>query len=383
MIKKEIAEIKKQFSPKKSTIRKISGCYVGGEKQQIARLSGSFLSLPEEETFKYFELLQKTLSGTLGKNLLNLEFPTESEAEGGSQAFLLKLRDSGLTDEALLDSFYEKVITEYEYTGNYLILLVHAAYDVPGRTTDGLEMDDASDEVYEFILCAICPVELDPAALSYDPLAGSFGARERDWIVENPVNGFLFPAFNDRSSDIHSLLYYARKGEEVNDNFIAHVLGAGAVLTAGTQKESFQDILESGLEEECSYDLVRTIQEKVSGLVEEKKEEPAPVIFEKKEVLDILSDSGVSEEKLKNFEKEYDDKIGPKVSLQATNIVDTGKLKVKTSTVEIKCSPRDAELLETKIIDGRRCIVIPLDNGVEVNGIRVTPGKIPDDNNEE
>ena len=376
MIKKEIAEIKKQLTHKASTISKIAGCYVGGEKQKIASLNSTFLTLPEEETFKYFEFFSKTLSGTLGRNLLNMEFPIETEKEGGTQAELLKLRNSGLKDNELLESFYDKVIASYEYTGNYLILLVHASYDVPGRTSDGLELEDSSDEIYEYILCCICPVELDAAALSYDPVAGVFSARDRDWVVEKPVNGFLFPAFNDRSTDIHSLLYYSKKAEEINESFIESVLGTVMPMTAGTQKESFREILENSLEEECAYDTIRLIQEKVNELVEEKKEEPGPVLFEKDEMMDILSESGVTEEKLEKFEKRYDETIGGKAVLQANNIVDTSKLKVKTSQVEIKCSPLEAELLETRIIDGRRCIVIPLDDGVTVNGIKVIPGKI-------
>ena len=378
MIKKEIAEIKKQLTHKASSITRIAGCYVGGEKQKIA----GFLALPEEESFKYFEFFSKALSGSLGKNLLNMEFPLETEEEGGTQAELLKLRDSGLKDEELLERFYDRVIDSYEYTGNYLILLVRAAYDVPGRTSDGLELEDSSDEVYEYILCCICPVELDKAALSYDPVAGVFSARDRDWIVEKPVNAFLFPAFNDRHSDIHSLLYYSKKPEEINEEFIEKVLGTVKPMTAGTQKENFRTMLESSLEEECSYDTVRLIQERVNELVEEKKEEPGPVVFEKKEVMDILSDSGVSEERLELFEKEYDETIGKGVTLQASNIVDTSKLKVKTSGVEIKCSPLQADLLETRIIDGRRCIVIPLDDGVTVNGINVIPGKIKSEESE-
>lgn len=381
MVKKEISEIKKQFNPQKSTIRKIVGCYVGAEKQQIARLDNNFLSLPEEECFKYFEILSKGLSGSLGKNLLNMDFPLESEEAGGTQEFLLRLRDSELNDPVLLDEFFEKVIEHYDYIGNYLVLVVHANYDVPKKTTDDIINEDASDEVYDFMFCTISPVELDKAALSYDEAEENFTTRERDWIVSNPAHAFLFPAFNDRSSDIHALLYYSKDAEKINQEFIDGVLGTIPTLTAKNQKESFREILEDSLEEECSYDLVRTIQENVNKIVQENKlsEEPAPVIFDKKEVMDILSESGVSDEKVSCFEKNYDDRIGEKATLQATNIVDTSKMKIKTTAVEIKCDPLQAELLETKIVDGRRCIVIPLDNGVEINGIKVIPGGIESD----
>lgn len=376
MIKKEIAEIRKQFTHANTSITKIVGCYVGAEKEKIAELNNTFLSLPEEETFKYFEIFAKSLSGTLGRNLINMDFPLESEFGDGTQAFLLKLRDSGLKDETLIAEFYNKVIENYEYVGNYLILLVHAAYDVPGVTDDGMDMEDASEEVYQYILCCICPVELDKAALSYDAVLGHFSARERDWIVDFPANAFLFPAFNDRSADIHSLLYYTRKAEKINQVFIDSVLGCTRPLTAGTQKESFQSLITESLEDECEFDLVRTIHEKVNEIVEANKEEPEPVMFDKSGVIKVLEESGVTEEKCRVFEKKFDEAIGPKTTLQATNIVDTRAMKVKTASVEIKVSPENADLLETRIIDGRRCIVITLDDSVQVNGIPVRSGRI-------
>ncbi len=376
MVKKEINEIKKLFTHGKSSITRIAGCYVGAEKERIAELKDTFLALPEEETFKYFDIFSKGLSGTLGKNLLNMDFPLESEFENGTQHFLLKLRDSELKDEELVSEFYDKVIENYSYVGNYLILLVFAAYDVPGITEDGLDLEDSSEEVYRYIMCCICPVELDKAALSYDSVSGHFTSRERDWIVDYPANAFLFPAFNDRSSDIHSLLYYSRKAEKINQGFIDSVLGCVCPLTAGCQKENFQSLITESLGEECEFDLVRTIHEKVNEIVETNKDEPEPVIFDKAEVVKVLEKSGVTEEKRRLFEKKYDEEIGEKTTLQATNIVDTRAMKVKTASVEIKVKPENADLLETRIIDGRRCIVIALDNSVEVNGIPVRSGRI-------
>ena len=210
MIKQEINEIKRLFTPSNCSITRICGCYVDGEKNKKTEFKEAFLSLPEEEIFKYFELLRKNLSGSIGKNLLNLEFPTASELEDGTQAFLLRLRDSKLKDDALLEEFYDRIIGSYEFVGNYLILLIHDAYDVPGKTTDGLTMDDASDTVFEYIMCSICPVALSKPGLSYDIETNEFHNRIRDWVVNMPETGFLFPSFNDRCTDIHSTLFLTR-----------------------------------------------------------------------------------------------------------------------------------------------------------------------------
>lgn len=371
MVKKEIAEIRKQFTHANTAISKITGCYVGGEKEIIATLCDSFLCLPEEETFKYFEIFAKCLSGSVGRNLINMQFPLESEFEGGTQHFINRLRDSELKDESLLEEFYKKVIDNYEYTGNYLILLIHSNYDIPGISADGIELEDASEEVYSHILCAICPVELEKAALSYDNEKGVFTAKDRDWIALAPVNGFLFPAFNDRHPDIHEILYYTKQAEKINTPFIDSVLGVVPVLTAGSQKESFKSIVTESLGETCDFDVVRTINEKVSELVEESKDEPEPVMLDKVSVVKVLESCGVPEEKCRIFEEKFDEEIGPKASLMATNIIDTKAVKVKTPSMTIKVNAENTDLLETRMVDGRRCIVIPLDNDVEINGIPV------------
>ena len=155
MNKKEVLEIRKQFSPENCAITRICGCYVDGDKEKRLEFKEAFLSLPEEETFKYYDIFKRTLSGTLGKNLINMGFPLEQELKGGTQDFLMQLKNSKLTDDMLVSEFYDKVIEYYDFGEHYLILLIHAAYDVPGRSSDGSEMFDASDSVYDYILCSI------------------------------------------------------------------------------------------------------------------------------------------------------------------------------------------------------------------------------------
>lgn len=214
MNKKEIAEIKKQFTPANCAITRICGCYVDAEKNKKTKIKEAFLSLPEEEMFKYFDIFKKTMSGRLGKSLMNLEFPLAQEKEGGTQEFLMRIRASKLKDDDLLDEFYDKVIENYDYPENYYIVLIHAVYDIPGKASDGTEMHDASEEIYEHILCSICPVNLSKAGLSYDVAENNIKGRIRDWVVSRPETGFLFPVFNDRSTDIHGTLYFNKKHKE-------------------------------------------------------------------------------------------------------------------------------------------------------------------------
>ncbi len=377
MTKQEINELKRLFTIKNCSITRICGCYVDGEKNKKTDFRQAFLALPEEEMFKYFEILRKCLSGTLGKNLLNLEFPLHTEEPGGTQEGLLRLRDSKLKDEALLEAFYDKIIETYEYVGNYLILLIHDVYDVPGRTSDGLDMEDASDEVYEYILCAICPVDLSKPGLSYNAEENIFQNRVRDWVVGMPETGFLFPAFNDRGADLHSALYYSKDAEELNENFMEQLLGCPVPLSAGAQKETFQTLIEETLGETCELEIVKNIHEKFQEMVAEHKEEPAPLILDKNEVKTLLAGSGVNNEKLAEFDNYFDAAAGQQTALYANNVFNTRSFDVKTPDITIKVSPDRTDLIETRKIDGLDCLVIRLDGGVEVNGITVHRPNLP------
>lgn len=371
MNKKEIAEIKKQFTPDRSTITRICGCYVDGEKNIRFTSREAFHSLPEEDAFKYFSIFKHSLSGTIGKNLLNMEFPLEQEAEGGTQEFLLRLRNSQLQDDDLIQEFYNKVIENYTYPENYYIILIHVSYDVPGKSSDGLEMEDASDTVYEYLLCSICPVKLSKAALGYNAEKNRIEDRIRDWVVDAPATGFLFPQFNDRASDIHSVLYYSKNPEELQDNFTNFVLGAKPPMSAGSQKETFHTMLTETLGEECDYEVMRTIHDTLNEMLEEHKEEPEPLSLTKRDVVHILEETGISNDKIETFEQEFTEAVGEKSNFLASNIAETRKFNIETPDVVIKVNPNRTDLIETRMIDGKQCIVIAVDDHIQVNGVNV------------
>ena len=371
MNKKEVLEIRKQFTPANCAITRIAGCYVDHEKNKKMESKSAFLSLPEEEAFKYFDIFKKTLSGTMGKNMLNMEFPIDQEMPGGTQEFLMKLKASKLEDDMLLEEFYDKVIATYEYAENYYIILIHAMYDVPGRSSDNLEMFDASDEVYEYLVCSICPVSLSKAGLSYNAESNCIQDRIRDWVVDMPDKGFLFPAFNDRSTDIHGVLYYTKKSEDLQPELIEQLLGARMPMSANTQKETFQMLIEDTLGEDGDYETIRNIHDTLNDMIEEHKEEQEPLQLDKTDVRKVFEKSGVSSEKMECFDQNYEETAGEKTSLLATNITETKKFQIETPDIVIKVNLERADLIETRVIDGRQCLVIAVDDHIEVNGVNV------------
>ena len=373
MNKAETLEIKKQFSPDKCTIDHICGCYVDHEKNKRLITKNAFGSVPEEEMYKYLDIFSHTLTGTFGKNLISLEFPIDQEAVGGTQEFLLTLRDSHLEDDALLDQFYDKIIANYVNGENYYIILVHAVYDIPGIASDGTTMDDASENIYDYILCSICPVKLSKAALGYNESKNVIEDRFRDWVVDGPTKGFLFPAFIDRNADIHNMLYFTKKPEDIQPEFVQAMFGGRAPMSAPEQKDIFNTIVADTVGEEADYDIMKNIHENLQTMIDEHEGDPEPLELGRKDVEHLLSDSGVSEDKMQYFKKNYDNIVGEneEYPLLASNIANTRKFDIETPDVVIKVKPDRADLVETKIIDGRQCLVIAVDDHIEVNGINV------------
>lgn len=375
MNKKEISEIKKLLNDEHAVITRICGCYVDGEKEIKFTSKEAFHSLSEEESFKYFDIFKHTLSGTLGKNMLNMEFPLQEEKEGGKQEFLLKLLDSKLEDDEILNEFYQKVIDNYDYPSNYYIVLIHAVYDVPGKSTDGTEMFDASDAVYDYIICSICPVNLSKSGLSYDSESNSISERVRDWIVSAPANGFLFPQFNDRATDIHGILYYSKNPEELQSEFIDNMLGAVPPMSAKNQKETFNSIISNTLGEDADFETVKIIHENLNEMIEKNKEEPEPLVLTKYDVKQVFEDSHIPDEKLTVLDKQLDE-VGEQPSFVASNVVDTRKFNIEMPDVVIKVNPDRTDLVETRVIDGKQCLVIEVTDRIEVNGVSVIAGKM-------
>ena len=378
MISREILEIKKQFTPENCTISRMCMCYVDHEKNRQYEDARSFLTLQEEEAFKYLEIFKQTLTGTIGKKLINMEFPLSQEEPGGTQEFLYRLRESKLNDEVLIDEFYNKIIDNFDYGENYYIILIHATYDVPGKATDGSEMFDASDNIYEYILCSICPVKLAKAGLSYDVDQNAVVGRTRDWVVEPPMKGFLFPAFNDRTADIHQALYFTKKPEELQPKLIEELLGSDIPLSAKNQKATFNEVISTTLGAECDLEMAKIIHDQLQDMVEINKSEPEPLELDKYDMRLLLEKSGVSNEKLDKVEQVFEDVAGERRRLMATNVASTRKFTIEMPDVLIKVSPDRTDLVQTKIIDDRKCIVIPINDHVEVNGLELELGE-PED----
>ena len=416
MNKKDILEIKRRFKKEACTFTRMCGCYVDADRNKITKIGETFLNLEDEEFYKYLEIAKKVLSGTIGNNLLELEFPLAEEAAGGRQQFLMGLRESRLKNDDLMDTFYDMIIDSYDYVGNYLILIFHDAYDVMTKTSDNDKLDE-SEEVYEYLLCAICPVNLTKPGLGYREDENRIGPRIRDWVVGAPDTGFVFPAFTDRSTDIHSVMFYTRDTKTPHAEFMEAGLGCGAKFTATEKKLTFQNIVKDviGEDDEERDAMFLDIQGNLSGLIEvpaedEEEKEQAPLTLT--DIASVLSDSGLSEEQTAVIEKTYEDTFGedlpsaehlvdPKLveanakrkeklelveqveslkhQLEETRSIpvddsDDDVPAVKTYDVILRVKPEKVGQIHSDTINGQKCLIIPMDENehAAVNGVNTT-----------
>ena len=373
MTEKEIAELRRRFKPDKSNISAIRGCYVNEKQEIISEFNQSIALMPENEAEKLLTILKKTLSGTLDKNLLNLEFTTQQVVEGEEHKLLMALRRSKLNDEEAVQALFQRIIASVVLEENYLILLAQDAYDVPYRSKNDDTLDDASSDIFSYCVCCICPVKMTKPALSYHVCDNAFQSAVIDRIVSPPEMGFMFPAFDDRAANIYGALYYTRDIADNHEDFMQAVLQCEAPKPAAIQKELFGDLLGDALTDDCRYDVVRAVHGQLQEIIEVHKEnkEETPLRVSKSALRQILHDNGVSETSVAAFDDHFDLKFGADASISPKNIVDTKQIAVKTPDVTISVAAGCGDLLETRIIDGAKYILIRAEDGVELNGVAI------------
>ena len=257
---------------------------------------------------------------------------------------------------------------------NYLILLAADTYDVPYRGRDDETFADGSDTVYKYFVCSICPVKAPTLELKYSNEDSGFHSASTGHIALAPELGFLFPAFDDRAANIYNALFYSKNAAQIHQEVIDAVFRiAQPPMSAEEQRNVFSTALGDTLQKDCSYDVVQSVHEQLRERIAEHKEsrDPEMLTLSVREVGDVLTNSGVSEEKAAAFQQECQKQYGEDAALNPKNIIESGKFQITTPEVKITVSPEYSHMIEARVIDGRKYILIPADEGVEINGIGV------------
>ncbi len=372
MTDKEIAEIRRRYRTEKSNISRIRGCYVNENKEIISEFDQSLGLMSEDDAEAMLRVLKKTLSGTVGRSLLDIEFSTEQVASSEEHKLLTDLKKSQLTDAEAVNTLYSKIIETLDIDSGYLILLAYDCYDVFKKSADG-ETEHESSSVFNYFVCSVCPVKTGKATLSYYLPGKCFRTVAADTVIGAPELGFMFPAFDGRETNIYGALYYTRKLNNSHEDTVNALFNASLPMPAATQKQAFGDILEESVGEECSMRVVRTLHNQMCAVLDEHKEqkcEEAPSIS-KSDVEEILLYSGVTQEKVDKFSEKFDESFGKNTSINPKNIADTKTLTVKTDEMTVKVSSGHGDVLETRIIDGVKYILVRADGEVTVNGVYI------------
>ena len=371
MNQKELSELKRRFRPDKSAIHRIYGCFVNGNKEIVSYLDESMGRMPEEESAQYLGFLKKALSGTLGKQLIDIVFSTQQVMEGEEHKLLSALRNSQLKDAQAREAFYRKVIDTLELDGNYLILLAHDAYDVPRRGKDD-QLQEDSDTVFSYVVCCICPVKERKLELGYFPGENEFHSCAGQ-VVSPPELGFLFPAFDNRCANLYNALFYSKKADELHQEFIDAVFHTEPPMSAAEQKEAFRSALREGLGEACTVEVVQAIHERLLEQISQHKEskDPEPLEVTVQDISTILRDCGVEDAPIAAFQEQCRTLLGEGV-LNPANLIDPRRFEIKTEAATVTVDAERSYLVELREIDGRKYLLVPADTGVEINGFSLS-----------
>ena len=376
MNQNELKEIRRRFRPDKDNISRIYGCYVNAAKEIVTRIDMSLGLMDQEETEMYYKILKKSLSGTLGRNLIDIEFSTAQVENSDEHRLLQALRTSHLSDESMRELMYERIIETLDFGDeSYVILMASDSYDVPFKGGDDEIFDEGSNEVFDYFICCVCPVKDAKSALRYESEEKTFRGASTGHVLGAPEIGFMFPAFDDRCANIYNLLYYSRNIAEIHDEFIRGIFNVTNVpMSAGAQKDAFGGSLSAALGTDCSLEVIQAVHEDIREKLafhKESKEPEAPEIYIE-DVDDILRKIGVPDEKINSFNEECQRQLGSSDTLNPGNLIETKKFEMITPEVKISVDPEYAYRITTRIIDGEKYILIPADGSVEVNGIEVS-----------
>ncbi len=371
MTEKNLREIKRRFRPEKSNIPRIVGAFVNGNGQIISRISQS-LGLEESSVNEMLlGTMKKTLSGSIGTTLTEIDFSTKEVSEGEKHSLLMELRKTNLKDSDALEKFYSRVISSVKFEGNYVILLANDIYDVPSYGSD--DGGFSSDTQFSYIICAICPLKDTPEALSFRESDSLFHTATTLALLSSPEIGFMFPLFDDRQANIYGALYYSRSATEAHPEFCESIFGKNAPMPRNIQKTTFAEVLSDTIGDECDIHLVRSVQAQVNEMIEAHKEakDDEPLVITKTSAKELLANSGVAEEAVEKFGEAFDESFGKNAALTPKNIVKTNSFDIEMPEVKIKISAEVRDNVKTETISGEKYIMIKVTGPVEINGVSI------------
>ncbi len=374
MNKKELAEIKRSFSEGCGffTLNRVLYAYCDAEKNIRYTESKGYAIMPEDESAVVAETLKKALSGSLGKNLNEYRFPNESYEEGGAQNILYAAVKGKLEDEEANKAFIDRIVENTDYSGAYTIISGHCTYSILIKDKND-ELIGEGDSEYNFIITALCPVNTGDDGLFFDETQELISKKSNTEMIiaRAPQDGFFYPIFSDRSPDVNSVMYYTRSPKKPNLSIIEDVLDCEFSFTPEGEKERFRAVLTDVCREELDFTVITRVNDSIKEVIDQNKNETEPPVIDSSRMRTILSDAGVSDDKLQALDAVYKATVG-EGALKASNLVEN-KTVLSVPEITVNISKDGTDKVRTSVIQGKKCLIIDLeDPSVLVNGIETS-----------
>ena len=372
MTDKEFAEIKRRFKPEKNNITRVQGCFVTSTKEIRQTFTIPVTTLPDDQKDWLMKLMKKPITGAVGRNLMDIEFSADQVTQGEEHRLLSDIRESELENEELLMKLYEKIVESFETDGCYIILLAYDRYDIPSLSAND-EISDDSSEMFRYLVCAVCPIKITKAALGFSTVDNGFCSIGADSSVAAPEIGFMFPCFDDRRTNLYNAVFYTRSTKENHPGVVEALFGTEAQMPASEQKEKFESLVSAATPESCNIRFVQSVHDMISDMMTEHKEshDPEPLMLDKNDVKRVLSTCGAADEELEGFDERFTADFGETSVIPPRNLIDPRQFELKNSYVSIKVDPQFSFMVDTRVVDGVKYIMVRADEGVEVNGINI------------
>lgn len=372
----ELKEIRSQFKKtnKNFTISRLATAYV---VPKIPQTEVPVLEIRDWDDFReaeqeiYLSIFKKALSGKMGKNLMEYVFDREAGEENEYQKKLYSLNQEALSNEEGVKEFLQQVMDNTGYAGKYLITIASCEYAVPELDKNGEVLPDGNRSSFRFLLLCTNPVDLTDIGLFYNQETEAMEKKvdEDMHVLPAVMDAFMFPVFADRAADISRMLYYTAKPKSPNEELILSLSGKEAEMPYDREQDSFSTLLQDLAQEELSFGLVRDVYQNIRGMIEDSEENEAFEIS-KPQMKELLADSGLSAGKLERFSAVYDHCVGED-ELRPINMMDTQKMTVKMPDIQVSVKKEAAGKVRTEVVDGKRYLMIEMDEGLQVNGLEI------------
>ncbi|GAB2569172.1 DUF4317 domain-containing protein [Gracilibacillus alcaliphilus] len=384
MNKQDIATIRKQFKVDndKMKVHEIFNVYIMKESSDIYhQQSQPFEMLDQDEKELFMINFKKLLTGQLDEKLFELKF--QSDVEDSSQLILHKGLLAATNEEwqQQMLLMVEKILQDRQYEMDVVITFIHGEYVKPMRKHQDGDEGSHYDSVYHhpFILCSINKTQDPKKELQFDYIQKQFKYNVMvDPIInlQAPMGGFLFPCITDNAQDVNRVLYVAGKANEPDEMFIEEVLNAEETMTAKDDKIAFEEVVRDAVGHQLNSSTLANVYEEIHRVAEDTEEEDVPTI-DYKDVERILTSSGIEDLSTEKVETAFKNVIDDtNYELKARNIVpkfNSKSIKINTKVANISVSPEDLRHVRQVQMDGRRYLMIEVEEDTVIDGFTLIP----------